>query len=1331
MRTNASPATERPPRGIALVLVLGFLVLLSALIIAFFTSVQIEMQSAKAYQSSVTVKQLISTATNVVTGQIAEGTRSTKTLRAPGTTSPVPAGERLAWASQPGMIRTWDDTGGGWKLFKLYSSASMVAELDKSGRYSTASELKNEVPDTWPVQTAIFTDLNEPVLVEDTAGKISGGKKSRASWPILDPLALGQGSSNPGVEGFRIDSPPGYGVSSATGPVSVQEADDPTKAPAPGRSGNPAAMPVRWIYVLRNGTLTVPTGFGDSEGRVASWSGSDHEPSRTNPIVGRIAFWTDDESCKLNVNTASEPTPWDTPRAFTLQDLNFGRYQPAQKEYQRFAGHPFMTALSPVLFPKTVLTAAQKGLIYDLIPRVADGGTKAGTQQMNNADPTINKVTLDEDRLFANVDEFLFEPSRTAVPADARYIALNLDVNRLRRSRFFLTANSRAPEVNLFGQPRISLWPVDTGVARRTAFDKLAAFCTTLGASANSANYYYFQRSDPKSPTVDYSGRNLQLYGYLQRLTAMNIPGYGGSFATSWQDDRSQILTEIFDYIRCTNLRDPQQKASGNYYSANGQVTPITIGTTKGFGRFHSISQFGMHFICSRDPSKATQFPPDGGVKDAGVLSSGERQIEAAFLFEPFSPSLGFYKLTEDMFYQVTFQGAWTIDTQDLKMQSAGKQLLNGIGQGYHNNGREHGGSGGIRGPIGTTTVTSPPAVGFGGASYPFVSKASPRVKVGASGATTMKFSGGTVEVKVYAGGNSSGPLVQTFLINFPGGTFPLPELVTTGTEGYRDNSGSNGPTAAADWWTLSSRYGRALDVPHAPGAEYNNPARRWDKSGNGTGGGAPGFKRGCLFRKEDVVRSVVPEHGDIRLIAANNIKFVKVRDAEWNGSYRFLHIFSNNSGPHFHFGFGNEPGPVPAGPNEIPGANDDDQLVWTPAGVTPVVKYHYSRLPEIRPGAGKLYNKWGDFDNGVAQWTDGSYINKPDEGNQSITNSTGGITYPYWSWNDSTDVTEVFFSPNRLVPSAGMLGSLSTGVKRDVPWQTLLFRPQSGHPGEGSPPRKVNPLSGGPPYSKPPDHLIMDLLWMPVVEPYAISEPFSTGGKINMNYEIAPFSYIRRATALHGAFRSEEPLLIPNAASKIYKLWDHESNDNGIMPDSTRDQDPEVRRDWGLASKGAFPFDKMRLPIDTDSTLVQFDERFAAGDIFRSASEICEMHLVRKGETLADYRAGKIWPQNLLTGDNTRERPYTNLYAKLTTRSNVFTVHIRAQVLRQSGNTSNWGTWREGRDQTVSDFRGSTIVERYIDPADPSLVDFATNADASVDNAYKLRVLATKKFAP
>jgi uncharacterized protein (TIGR02600 family) len=1353
MRASHSSRHPRQPRGVALVIVLAFIVILSTLIVAFLSSVRTEVQSAKSYESGVTVKQLVSSATNLVTGQITEATRSTKTARPPGNLTPIPKGERLTWASQPGMIRAWDDTGNGWKVFKLYSSANMVSDFKPDGTFSTESDRKAELPEDWPNKPALFTDLNQPVLVRDDSGMIArDGEKYRASYPIMDPLAMLKINNVERVDGFRIATPPGYGgaVSEDADKIKVvamKESDDPTRDVGAGKTANPAAMPVSWIYVLKDGTLTVPTRADPEDPATAVWSGSAAEftPSRDNPIVGRVAFWADDETCKLNVNTSSEPTPWDTPRAVTISDLNYGKFQPAMQEYQRFPGHPFMTALSPVLMPQVKLTPQQKIAIYDLLPRIEKGGSNAAQVVTGSA----TKVTLDEDRLFANVDEFLFGvPStdpRKALSEDSRASILKLDINRLRRARFFLTANSRAPEVNHFGQPRVSLWPVHETATSRTAFDKLAAFCTTLGDSTKPASLrrFYFQRKSSTSPTVDYTiPRNPELYGYLQRLTDMEVPGYGASFASKWMADRDQILTQVFDYIRCVNIHDTTRtpppanslvqyagdNSPGGANAGEGQVAPIKIvtkqGTTKGFGRFHSIQGFGFHFICSRNDKEGAGAAPNPALKP------NERLVEAAFLFEPFSPSLGWYEMGEDMTFDVKF-GSFSLDGQPLNMRSGAKQLRDNIGSGWHNNGRERGGSGGLRGPV----------QGFGGGGYHFIGTS--RVKVGADGKQKMTFSGGTIEVKVYVGGTvSTANEIQTFNLNFPGGDFPLPDLVTEGTLAYNGDC----PTTTKDyWWTFANRYSRVGTVPHAPGAEYADPTRRWTNHG-----GPAGFKPGGLFRREDVVRAIVPSHGDMRLIAALPVvgpeQFVKVSPLHWGSDYRFLHIFSNASGNHFHYGFCNEPGPSPStNPKDIPPAALEDQLVPSKD-----VKYHYSRLPQIRPGAGKFFNAWNDFDNGSAQWVDGAYINKPDEGNQSKTNSIGGNEYPYFAWNFE-EPSETYFSPNRLVPSAGMLGSLPTGVKRHInpldpaspksdeavsfhAWETLLFRPEV----------RKNILGERHPGTKnPPDHVFMDLFWMPVIEPYAISEPFSTAGKINLNYEIAPFNYIRRATALHGLMKGEEPLLIPNEASKLVKLWDHETNDNGIMPDDARSQDPQVRADWAKLARGQAPFDKLRRPIDVEKTLKQAEDRFAAGKLFSSATEICEIHLVREGELLRDYEApGNIWNRHLMTGDNTRERPYTNLYARLTTRSNSYTVHVRAQVLRQAGgpDAADWLKWREGRDQQLSEYRGSTLVERYIDPADPVFsntnakpadVDFALNPNLTIDSAYKIRVISTRKFTP
>ncbi len=1256
-------------RGVALVIVLAFLVLLSALVLAFFNSVQTDLSAASNYRSAIEARQLVESATQVVTGQITDATRSFKVRQQPSTNPTIPAGGRVTWASQPGLIRTWGDDGLPWKNFKLYSAKDMVADQGSSP-YKASDVLAQEIPNDWPKKPAEFVDLNSPVIVADANGKISrDSAKYRASYPIVDPAALTRK-----VDGFSLTATGSYG-----GPpiASWTDSYDPASATRGDKTGNPAAMPVAWMYVLKDGTLTTPSG-SSSDGRTASWdsvSDTALKPSKTNPIVGRFAFWTDDESCKLNVNTASEPTAWDSPKAVTIQDLNYGKFQPARNEFQRYPGHPFMTALSPALFPGVTLTSVQKETIYSLIPRVQPGGTVGGTipaKTLNGGVPLV----LDSDRLFANVDEFLFQPNRT--------LNSMVSTDQLKAARFFLTANSKAPELNLFGQPRIGLWPVHSNAGLRTAYDKLAAFCTTVGTGASTKGFY-FQRADALSPTADYTGikRNQDLYAYLQRLTNDPVPGYGASFNAGWTTDRDQILTEIFDYIRCVNLRDPQQAAAGQF-STNGQVSPIRINSTQGFGRFQTLTQAGIHIICCQDGPKGAIDPNNP------KLPTGIKAVQAAIYLQPFTVSQGFYEIFENLTYEVSL-GAMSLAGTDLGFPSSTVTIKsnNLFARPWH--GRNWGGSVGIRGFINA-----------GGGSL-----ASKRIKLPAN-ASTMAFSGGNVTVRIYSGTSAAATnLLQTLTFTMPSGTFPVPILVGKDTTAFRGT-----PVTTADkWWTMASRFGMVGSCNYTPGSdEYPTAARQWNVTGTG-------FRAGSVIRAEDVVRTVVPFHGDFRLIAARNSVPASTFVPGYfytDTSRRIDHLFSEFQGPHMMYGFSNEPGLTGAEPGL------GGRALPKPSQLT-TASYHYSRLPEIMPGAGAIYNLWNDFDNGTGQMTDGAYINKPDEGNIADQNSQ----YPYFAW-DFTAPSQFLFSPNRLVPSAGMLGSLPTGVIRSKPWQTLLFRPQPGHPGAGSP-------ASGPPFTRVPDHLVMDLFWMPVIEPYAISEPFSTSGKINMNYEIFPFNYIRRATALHGALKSEEPLIIPNTASKIYKLWDHETNDWPSYPNSGADRDAAVRADWDKLFKGQAPFDKLRRPLDIEKTLAQFETRFSNGNPFRSASEICTVHLVRQGETLNDYTSGTIWKNSSVTGDNTREKPYTNLYAKLTTKSNVFTVHIRAQSLQKatSVNDADWASWREGTDKTLSEYRGSTVIERFIDPADPNLLDFATFAAATADTAYRFRTITTKQFTP
>src|SRR5690606_927675 len=128
------------------------------------------------------------------------------------------------------------------------------------------------------------------------------------------------------------------------------------------------------------------------------------------------------------------------------------------------------------------------------------------------------------------------------------------------------------------------------------------------------------------------------------------------------------------------------------------------------------------------------------------------------------------------------------------------------------------------------------------------------------------------------------------------------------------------------------------------------------------------------------------------------------------------------------------------------------------------------------------------------------------------------------------------------------------------------------------------------------------------------------------------------------------------------------------------------------------------RSPINTVETLKQFDRRFAQGSVFRSSTEICDIHLIPSGQSLnadgsnADNVMQTFWNHHALTGDNTRERPYTNLQARLTTLANTYTVHYCVQTLKKkpSGNAS---VWDETKDVVTGELRGSETIERYVSP--------------------------------
>jgi hypothetical protein len=113
------------------------------------------------------------------------------------------------------------------------------------------------------------------------------------------------------------------------------------------------------------------------------------------------------------------------------------------------------------------------------------------------------------------------------------------------------------------------------------------------------------------------------------------------------------------------------------------------------------------------------------------------------------------------------------------------------------------------------------------------------------------------------------------------------------------------------------------------------------------------------------------------------------------------------------------------------------------------------------------------------------------------------------------------------------------------------------------------------------------------------------------------------------------------------------------------------------------------------------------------------------------------FWQNHPLTGDNSRERPYTNLQARLTTKSNTFTVHYWVQTLKKAPGGSA-SVWDESKDMVTGEMRGSETIERYINPNETGIPDYAAEYSGSSSASptdlgafYRWRTVQTRRFAP
>jgi uncharacterized protein (TIGR02600 family) len=501
--------TSRPNSGVALVIVVAFLALITLLAMAFYARVGTDLTSSRSYAEGVSARQLADSAVATVISQIRKATTV----------------KNGAWGSQPGMIRVYG-TGNAasdeaYAFYKLYSSHDLIVSGGELNRFDPtqheqlAVSIPVEVPlgpGGWREQPAYFADLNAPLTLAGPDGK------PVKRYPIFDPAVAALHEPNV-VEPARYERPWKVEGSAIALPKKLREDGN-------AASINEAPMPVRWIYVLKDGSLTAPVPLAGpvkaGQGLIAKWEAvngqSQSIPTKTNPIVGRIAFWTDDDTSKVNINTAGGflPDPkadedrdvkaamevagsfWDTPRVRTLFDKGthktqgderglvdqpgLSNCQPAQNEFQRYPGHPSTTSLD-VVFRRLLNrqgTAAtfDSEKLYAWLPRLVPGGSRGGTIRLDTkvdrelpiksgtdpldhpAYPDLHGKTF---HLYGSVDELAFTPVNGPRARADEFLRLppnTISPDVVDKTRFFLTAHSRSPELNLFGRPRVTIWPV-------------------------------------------------------------------------------------------------------------------------------------------------------------------------------------------------------------------------------------------------------------------------------------------------------------------------------------------------------------------------------------------------------------------------------------------------------------------------------------------------------------------------------------------------------------------------------------------------------------------------------------------------------------------------------------------------------------------------------------------------------------------------------------------------------------------------------------------------------------------------------------------------------
>lgn len=1406
---------RRNHQGVALVIVMGALVLISFLVLTILTLNLGEQRAANHAAELTDVRTLAELPGQIVMSQIRNATQN--------------MGQSLTWTSQPGLIRVFDTSAvpvgdpaspetpippRRQLLYPLYSTRTLFADET----FDLAAEVASL--NNWAGATALFADLNEPVeLRRDlvTGQPLAVNQRGTLLYPILDPLAL--------------EPQPGTNVSRIPGMTEF--------SPAPGANARQRVpMPVRWLYVLNNGRVLAP--LPSSSPTIARFNQRDLQPEGDDPppqIIGRIAFWTDDESCKVNLNTASEPAPWLPPMTVSERDLTRANSPPVRGEFHRLSGHPSFTALSPIMRgfgvsfvspplqpvpqPASLLSGdagytdfvdAVHSLLPGLPPR--DTGSIHGTQEVG---PFTTPPLLPRPAHFTQVSDLLFD---TGIGNGQRIIRLRnghrnvashrMDESDIRRANFCLTTYSSAPETNPFNLPKISLWPVQQNPANRTRTDQLMTLAASLGGPPNNPAFYGLQRAQdwtsPASPgssqdiTADLApgSRNDQLFEWLRTQTTLPFPGYGLSFQDKYgEKNRDQLLLNMFDMIRwLSNPGNDWTEVSPRYtylgksqvstpgVEGAGMVTPLVRAPYRGTGRVPTITEAAIVFIATnakRDGNDQVETDNTAGSEFAGYARK-TTEVRSFIVLEPFNASPGHPSLSASVKY--VLKGLNGPDPTGSDPPPVGFEYLMNA---HTLQGRQLN--------FGDTFPGAYALINHTTFSPSFSPINANGTQVDRFGGDALSFTGLTSQFVQYDGMPRNALGLTDAAAQFPwfSSRIPIPDdwdqlqpIPFIGGDVLLEIRHATSDQLLQEIVLPFGSFSAQIRIPRLHPDDFDLVAntssdavllRRFQLIPDPTNPNAPPILP--LIRHGDVVRAVeinpnAPHRGDVRIIANSsrvprdwfaplpslNLGIPPIPDEFQAHSLR-EGIYDRNSIGQLGTvrdvnGVAPRP-PLSAAGSLLGGfAPLDAPLPAVTPGVTrAVVPVEYDpAATAFTPPPPEDTLRFGDWETGPGNLPDGPFFSRQDHVNATSqalvrsASSTAAATAGHYTDGGQLmdDPDGLSHTPQRQISSAVIFGALSPTLHGRGPsdgstilppegWRTLLFCP---NPASRTSPASVIPSAmDHPGFANPPDSLWLDFFWVPTVEPRLMSSAFATEGKINLNFQMIPFTWLERSTGIHAALQGVQIPAIPHNAGSLYK--------QNLLGGTAPNQTPE-----------------MLYQVNVAETLRSMRGLFRRGEVFTHPSDICSYYLVpqripgREAEYERSLSPPPLDPASLtleqmnewwngdtpnrplelnafeLTGDNLRESPYGQVYPRLCTRSNVFKVHYRVQLLGKSRATPV-NEWDIQRETIKAEQRGAMVIERFLDPNDRTLPDLATPnpTGLALDDFYRYRILSREPFRP